>query len=645
MRNYYRRFREFASAARHTRSLYGILKVAGSQTTLNEKSLWLKALVRWLRMPVTPQGRVDEHRSQNIRLKLLVKTVEEKPEFREPMKVLITSLVKQIDPLDFFCDVGLVDSHSFFRELLYRVFLRYLPVHKRYSRLSVLAEEVFFDAGDAVWIEALDFQLLRDLALMLNFDPGFISEIRSKYLLSLDLAEKILAARLASLSSVPEFRNRVRPSEKFLLIEIPENRSAEVFARAERITNAVFNSLENSGVSIELVFLLERMRGLLSRLNLISAAIKDSSIKTHIHMFCSILQNQEEKNSVKGFLSSNLELISKKIVERAGVTGEHYIARTSKEYRWLFNSAGGGGIIMVGTTIIKSAITKLGLPLFAEGFLAWINYALSFMIIQATHCTLATKTPAMTASVLAAKLRGLHPFEAHSEFIEEVRHVFRSGLIAIAGNVIFVIMGAFVADFILFKYSGVHFLSNESAIKYLESHHLLASLTIWYAVYTGGALWFGSALGGWFENWYAYRGLPFAVEESRFLQSVFGRSGAKSISTWLSHSIMGIATNVALGFLLAFSTIFGKFFGIPLDVRHVTLSSGIIGLSLASIEQPGSHIGLILFSVSSIVFIGLLNFGVSFVISLFVAAQARNVRLKQYPRLLKKVLFPKSQEE
>lgn len=637
---YYRLLRQRYLAIHHKRPLIDILEKAEFQVSLNEKVLWIKQLVDWLRSPIIEQQEDNSdsyHREdQSIRLKLLIKTLEGKIELRKFTKQLLTSVLAEIDPLDYFCDAGMITSHAFFREFLYRAVLRYLPIYQDYTSLSIFMKEVFDESVDVDWMESIDLQLLQELITLLDFEPAFIDEIKLKYSSAIHQAIKILSIRLGSLTSLIEFRNRVPPQDRFLLIDTAEYLSSELLERGHKVTEDVYQSLQSSGVSIELVFQIERIKSLLIRLqNLMDVVQKPQSSEPYRSLVCAILRAQQEKNSISGFLSANLKLISQKIVERAGVTGEHYIARNAKESRELFSSAAGGGLLTVITTLLKTIITNLGLPLFFEGFLAWLNYALSFMVLQFAHFTLATKTPAMTASVLASKLKGTQDVEAQIEFAREVRHIFLSGLLAVMGNVIFVILGAAAVDFLLFTYTGNHFLSQASAVHYLEDHHLLLSLTLWYAAYTGGVLWLGSAMGGWFENWYAYRGLQRAMEESYFFQALFGKTSAQKIAHWFSQNIMGIATNFSLGFLLAFSGVVGKFFGLPLAVRHVTLSSGAIGFSLVALENIQEHSNLVFFASVSILFIGFLNFSVSFIISLFVAAQARGVRLGQYPRLFR----------
>ena len=54
-----------------------------------------------------------------------------------------------------------------------------------------------------------------------------------------------------------------------------------------------------------------------------------------------------------GEVYSNLHLLARKLVERAGKTGEHYIALTRRQYWQMLGSAAGGGLITLGTASLK----------------------------------------------------------------------------------------------------------------------------------------------------------------------------------------------------------------------------------------------------------------------------------------------------
>ena len=125
-----------------------------------------------------------------------------------------------------------------------------------------------------------------------------------------------------------------------------------------------------------------------------------------------------EDRSIRHLIRTNMQLLQRKIVDRSGKTGEHYVAHNLREYRLIWLAAAGGGLLTVLTAAIKLKVTHAGLPLFVEGLLAGLNYAVSFMLLHHFHLMLATKQPAMTAATLATLLRSRNRTERLDSVVE-----------------------------------------------------------------------------------------------------------------------------------------------------------------------------------------------------------------------------------
>ena len=119
-------------------------------------------------------------------------------------------------------------------------------------------------------------------------------------------------------------------------------------------------------------------------------------------------------------------LLSRKIAERAGASGEHYITTSHDEYFALWKAAIGGGFVTIFTAFFKLSLLAAGLPLFFEGFFSGVNYAASFVSLQLLGFTLATKQPSMTAAALAGKLVGTEGAKRTEEFTKEVTRIHTS---------------------------------------------------------------------------------------------------------------------------------------------------------------------------------------------------------------------------
>jgi len=171
----------------------------------------------------------------------------------------------------------------------------------------------------------------------------------------------------------------------------------------------------------------------------------------------------------------------------------------------------------------------------------------------------------------------------------------------------------------------------------IESLQPFGGGTLAFAALTGVLLWMSSIVAGWLENWAVYRRLPEALEQHRFGRFV-GRRTMAWVSRVFARNVSGFGGNTSLGFLLGMTPVVGKFFGLPLEVRHVTLSTGALVLAVMVLgPDQAQHHGASAAALG-IALIGLLNFGVSFALALMVALRAREVERSDRVRLLRALL-------
>ena len=245
--------------------------------------------------------------------------------------------------------------------------------------------------------------------------------------------------------------------------------------------------------------------------------------------------------------------------------------------------------------------------------------------MQLAGFTLATKQPSMTAAALAGTIRESAGPGRLDALVPLITRIARSQFAAAVGNVGAVIVTATAVDQILQRIRGAPFLDAASATATIASFDPIGSLTVFYAALTGVLLWMSSLVAGWFENWVVYRRLPEAIEHHRYRE----RLGRKRMARWarfLESQAAGFGGSIALGFLLGLLPVFAKFFGLPLDVRHVTLSAGSLTFAISSLGTDAIGSGPVLRAFAGIGVIGLLNFGVSFALALVVALRARDVQ-------------------
>jgi site-specific recombinase len=328
-----------------------------------------------------------------------------------------------------------------------------------------------------------------------------------------------------------------------------------------------------------------------------------------------------QDRSIRHLVGWNLQLLGRKIVDRSSETGEHYIAKNRREYWHIWLAAAGGGALTVGTAVVKTIIHAWHLPPLPEGLLYGLNYAVSFLGLQHLGLILATKQPAMTAARLAGIIRESEGEDREDRIAQTAAQLTSSQLAAAIANVLVVAAGAGLFSWLFLVLTGRPFLEEKEALETLRVMSPTDSFTIWYAALTGVVLWLASVAGGWFDNWCVYHRLPDGLAQlshgPSWRRTVLGRLGAA-----LSRHASGWGTNVSLGFMLGMMPEIGRFTGLPADVRHVTLNTGIVSLAAAGADTGPGGLGWLVRAVLGIGVMFVLNLSVSFACSLLSATRA-----------------------
>ena len=208
--------------------------------------------------------------------------------------------------------------------------------------------------------------------------------------------------------------------------------------------------------------------------------------------------------------------------------------------------------------------------------------------------------------------------------VDEVVCLVRSQTAAIAGNLLAVIPATLLLHWGWMAMTGHAMLDEAKALK------IVGSISVWsgawpFAIFTGVLLWLSSLAAAWADNWFALHELRVSLAEHRRLQHLLGPSRAGRMARWLERNAAGLAGNISLGFMLGMIPEIATFFGAPIDVRHVTLSTGQFTAALSVLGVGGLTLKVWLASIVGILGIGVLNLFVSFSLALFVATRARNI--------------------
>lgn len=622
--------------------LLTLLQELNPEFPLRRRILALKNIMGWIRLPVKSHESSDipDHiYSRNIRLKFFFSFLDRNPLEAEYFAENLQKLLRRGSAVKLYCLTGISENTGFFSELTGRTIQTFIPYAYSENDTVEIFKIIFHHEEDAEWIEQ-SFETI--LPLINNFmekhsiNTDGISRDQNEALI-------ILGSQVAAMGISREVRNKIENKDiiesNFLKLNMLLNRRElqshdilEAIKNCRNDLDQVKKDIETSGVSVALIYSLERITALLDRIELIIYLRETKAQETRhiiISQFISHLIRDELKSrQIKAFLYEHLHMLTRKIVERAGEKGGHYIASTKEGRKQLFNAAAWAGVLTAFTAIMKAWIGHSHLPIGIEGFFYFINYAIGFLLMQKWHLALSSKQPAYMASALSRKFEVFKETKDLKEVTLEVRNITYSQIIATIGNLLYVIPLTAALDSIWNWAFGTHIVDVSYARKIIGNHDLISSMTLFYAILTGFFLFLSSAIAGWLENWIAFRNIPRILMESSFLNSFFGREKMERFAQHAASTLGGIAGNVSIAFFLATPIIIGKITGLPLDIRHVTLATGTIVLAFNSLGWSSALWPEMISMTLSILIIGICNFGVSFYLALKMAAIARNVNSK-----------------
>ncbi|RYY83639.1 MAG: recombinase, partial [Comamonadaceae bacterium] len=387
----------------------------------------------------------------------------------------------------------------------------------------------------------------------------------------------------------------------------------------------IYSHLEDNGISVGLVFRLRQLRERVLRIReLLDCLLSPTPATSVARLVGRLVIAGGERNSIRALIASNSSMLAAKVAERSAETGEHYITRDRAAYGQMVRKAAGGGAMTAVTVMLKFAIVALGLSAFWSGLTSGLMYAASFVAIQLLHLTLATKQPAMTAPAMAAKLRDLKAEGAVAAFVDEVTHLVRSQVAAVLGNVLVVVPAVLALASVVQLAMGAPVLDATQAMATLDKLSL-AGPTLFYAAFTGVLLFSASIVAGWVENAFVLHRLDSAMRYNPRIGAVLGAARAYRWAGFMRTHISGFASNISLGLMLGLVPAFAAFFGLGLDVRHVTLSTGQIAAAVASLGLPVLQQPALWWAAAAIPLIGALNVSVSFYFAFRLALRAHSV--------------------
>lgn len=616
-----------------------------------ERHLWLIALIEWLRGPEADVPATLK------RLGALLDAAEADPGWLARWQLWWRRLRQDLDLAPLLADFGFASQSAFMTELGHRIRRKLLPSSPVTSDMSELFGLLFHDPLDARWLAALPARQLEQLGTLLGSEPepsaapgdrpasrlsgweqtlmdalsfcigqisatGFRPELRSRM--------SVEARQARSFQDLPMALENFRRAAATQGLDSAEARAQlpelhRLLDEARQAAYSVYAHLEEHGISVGIVFRLRQLRErVLRATTLLDCLLAEQRPRTTARLIAHLVQVGHESRSIRALISTSTQLTAARVAERSAESGEHYITRNWDEYRDMLLRAAGGGAVMGFTTWFKFLLGGLALSAFWGGLAAGLNYGVAFVLIQLLHLTVATKQPAVTAPAMVAKLRDLRSREGVLRFVDEVAHLFRSQVAAIIGNLALVIPVVALISTALWLTTDAPMLTPEKARYVLDSHQLLGP-TLLFAAMTGLLLFASSIIAGWVENWFVLHKLDSALAYHPAITRRLGKRLAQRCSHFMRTHVSGLAANISLGLLLGLVPAVAGFFGLELEVRHVTLVTGqltaaVMALGWTVLLEPDFWS-----AVAATLLVGPINLAVSFYLAFRLALKARSV--------------------
>lgn len=597
-----------------------------------------------------------------FRLLRWIRLLEQDRALRTRFQRSLNGMLAGMDFVPLFAETGLPMRHAVIAESLRRLTQRLLPASRPEGDAARLLGSLFRTRRDVNRLLTIPEPLFERIQMIFDTvgaQPASAGQGKppdSPIQRAAGEALRLLAARITGRGMESGLRMRatsatVEDSALYRLIFATETllekgKSSVAFAKwrtcaaqCREELDTVHLRMESSGASSDLILDLRSIEMSLTRMDHLVTLLhsENTSGSAARRLVEELIQRQMEDLRVSSLLRQDLNLLARKTAEHTARSGEHYIAQNRREYWLMWAAAFGGGLLTVLTAAGKMYVADGHFPLFVEGFLNSLDYAVSFILLQVFGLALATKQPAATAATFAAIVRRNRGQARWMKISEFTARICRTQLAAAIANVVAVSAGAVAFEWLWRLLFSRSYLPSESARHVYETLHPFNSGTFFFAAGTGILLWLAALAGGWCENFAAFHNVTAAVAQHP-IGDRFGRRSMTRLANWLEFNLAGWSTSIALGFLLGFAPDVAGFFGIPFQVRHVTLTTGTLALAVAhfgagSVEQRWFY-----YAAAGIGVTFVLNLGVSFCIAAHVALRAYDVGAREQLQLVRFLL-------
>ncbi len=626
--------------------------IVDEDVVLKESLYFLYDLVKYFR-PKSPKS------VANITLRELLDHLIEFDTHRVILSNYLGSILSDRSFRIMVSDAGILQDSDFLYEIRKRISSKILPYQPKKDTLEYVLNQVFYKETDFVWINKIPMHELIELVEILQLpdiyqfdkaEEGALSEI----LYAMGVLTQRMSGRsmeTSILNMIPKYNHLGSPflgfENEFLEIESRLRKGEVQFVDVndlnykqmvilyKQCVDLVKHAYKNSatfGITLKVNQSLLRIRQQLDRIKtlidfLIVNTPKDR-IENTVKLSLKLIEYNCYKNNVSKLIAESTQVVSYEITQYTAKTGEHYITETAKEYFSMFKASLGAGLVVGFLCIFKVLLSKADTSDFGFAFLYSMNYAVGFIVIYLCGFALATKQPAMTASYIIKAIEEgrktqTSTTEQHSAFANLFARLFRSQFIAFVGNVIMAFAVALLLIWSIDRITGIN-ITDTKWHTLLNDSSPVHSWAIFHAAIAGVFLFLSGIISGNVSNKNKHNQVYYRIQENPFLKSTIGAYKANKLAGWLERKWPGIISNFWFGIFMGSTHSIGIFLGLNLDIRHITFVSGNIALGAYGADFQLTAITW-LWCLLGIFFVGLINFTVSFGLSLGLAFRSRDI--------------------
>lgn len=597
----------------------------------------------------------------------LLAALQERPALAEGLAEHLRTVLLSRMHRTLYAESGVLASAGFIAGVWSRVLGRLLPPAVDPDFLRDLVAEVFDEPHDGEWVAAIPTELWLKLYERLGVHREAFAPVRAHIRHELLEAMRMTSHRLAALgmeSALLRYVPALARHESPFLAQSDEVRQFIATHAAEKVPSAHDGHLEvllghctrfveqirkqshETGVGVNLVFVLARIEQLVERLLLLrQLVLPDAADDTGrrraraVHFMLRLIRAENRRNRMGEIFEGTTQLLARRVTEHASKSGEHYVTNSRAEYGEMWRAASGAGLIVAVMALLKILAARLELPGFWQAVAFSLIYGLGFVVVHILHLTIATKQPAMTAATLAASLDATSDRDARLDQISALAaQVSRTQWVSIAGNVAIGFLTALSIGLVGRVFLGWDPVGQLKAAHLLNELHPWKSLALFHAGIAGIYLFLSGLISGYYDNQSLYYRVPERLRRVKWLRKLIGQPRLDRVAAYVEHNFGALAGNFIFGVMLGATGTIGTFFGLPVDIRHVSFAAANLAYALQQMDFATGW-RVIAVSAAGVMLIGIVNLIVSFYLALKVALRSRGITPHDTDGLTKRVLL------